>query len=379
MKKIVYLTAVLALFACSKNNQEPSQPQPEPQEEENYPVTVPAFAKGADVSWLSEMEHNKKTFVKKDGTKADCFEVLKDCGVNAIRLRVWVNPYGGWSGKEDMAALALRAVKAGLPVMVDFHYSDFFCDPARQTPPEAWMADISDVNKMAAHVAEHTEEVLTFLKDKGVTPSWIQIGNETRNGMLWPLGKLWGDGAGGWVNFAKLYMAGYDAAKKVVPDAKVMPHLPNAFSDNNWWLDALLEQKGKFDMIALSHYPQAGSKENGVVLDADACNALALERIAALAKRTPVMVSEVGVKTNNNENEAKRVLAAFMTGVKGISNVKGVFYWEPEVYDWWKPSVYNDAAAIYKYTGKRETWGSYDSGAFLTGGRPSSVMSVFAN
>ena len=184
-KTLIAILAVLALISCNKT---PDADTPTPVK---YDVPTPTFAKGADVSWLSEMEHDGKTFAKKDGTKADCFAVLKDCGVNSIRLRVWVNPTGGWSGKEDMIKLAVRAAKADMAVMVDFHYSDFFCDPLRQTMPSAWEADKADVNKIAAHVKAHTTDVLNALKEAGVTPAWIQIGNETRNGMLWPIGKLW--------------------------------------------------------------------------------------------------------------------------------------------------------------------------------------------
>jgi len=348
MKKILLTILGIALLAsCNKTPVEPSAP------------TVPTFARGADVSWLSEMEKDGKTFQKKDGTKADCFEVLKDCGVNAIRLRVWVNPTGGWSGKDDMVGLAKRANAAGLPVMVDFHYSDFFCDPSRQTMPKAWEADKADLSKISAHVTEHTTEVLNALKSAGVAPAWIQIGNETYNGMLWPLGQLWGDGAGGWANFAALYKAGYTAAKAVFPSAKVMPHVNNAYRDNAWWFTEL-KKYATFDMIALSHYPQAETK-----MTAAEYNANAVTQIKALYStfKVPVMVSEVGVTTPANEAIAASVLKEFMTSISSFKGCAGVFYWEPEVYDWWKPSVYTSLG-----------WNAYGMGAFLSGGKPSSVM-----
>jgi len=348
IKRILAITAIAAaLAACQKEK----------------PIEAPSFAKGADISWASEMEKNGKTFMKQDGTKADLLDVLKDVGVNAIRLRVWVNPSGGWSGKNDVVAMAKRVKKAGLPLMVDFHYSDFFADPANQTVPSAWAADKADVNKMAVHVKEHTTEVLTALKDAGITPAWVQIGNETRNGMLWPTGQLWGDGAGGWANFARLYNAGYNAAKAVFPDIKAMPHLNNAYDDNDWWFKELKDRGCRFDMIALSHYPQAESK-----MTPSEYNNAAYNRIIALSSKygVKVMVSEVGVKTPENEATAKAVLQEFMNLVKGSSACAGVFYWEPEVYDWWKPAIYTSKG-----------WGAYGMGAFLSGGKPSSVMDCF--
>jgi len=362
MKKLLIAFCGLSLIACcSKNGADSGKDTAS-----GYNVETPSFAKGADVSWLSEMEAGGKTFKKKDGTTADCFEVLKDCGVNSIRLRVWVNPYKGWSGKEDMVKLAERAAKAGMALMVDFHYSDFFCDPSRQTIPSAWAADASDVNKMCTHVKEHTTEVLEALKSAGVTPAWIQIGNETRNGFLWPIGQLWGTGAGGSEKFADLYKAGYNAAKAVFPSAMAGPHLNNAYDDNSWWFRDRKASGCKFDFIALSHYPQLEDKMTPAKY-----NAAAVSQMKALhsAFSVPIIISEVGVKISSGssayggETTAATILSEFMAEVHKLSFCAGVFYWEPEVYDWWKPAVYQSLG-----------WNSYGQGAFLAGGKPSKIM-----
>lgn len=380
MKRLIIALCGLALIACCAKN--PSSGTDNPPAV-TYDVPTPAFAKGADVSWLSEMEAGGKTFKKKDGTKADCFEVLKDCGVNSIRLRVWVNPYKGWSGKADMVKLAERAAKAGMALMVDFHYSDFFCDPLRQGIPATWQADAKDVNKMCVHVKDHTTEVLQALKDKGISPAWIQIGNETPNGFLWPIGKLWKTGSetvGGKDAFNDLYKSGYNAAKAVFPTALVGPHLNNAYDDNDWWFKDRKDAGCKFDMICLSHYPQ----EQNIMTPAE-CSAAAISRVKSLNStyKVPVIISEVGVKIATDsspyagETEAAAVLTEFMTAVKALpaSTCTGVFYWEPEVYDWWKPAVYGDVNAMYQYTGERKTWNNaYGMGAFLAGGKPSKIM-----
>ena len=266
MKRLCLMLVAAALtgacFACGGN--EPVIPDPgnkteDPEEPAPAEVPVPAFALGSDVSWVSEMEHDGKVFCAADGTRTDLFELLKSLGQNAVRLRVWVDPTGGWSGRDDVAALALRAAKAGLSVMVDFHYSDFFADPGTQRIPAAWEADRDDIAKMAAHVSAHTTEVLQALKDEGVTPAWVQIGNETRNGMVWPTGQLWtedGRTPNGKTNFVRMVNAGYDAAKAVFPSVTAMVHLNNAFDDNDWWFKEMKAAGLKFDAIALSHYPQ---------------------------------------------------------------------------------------------------------------------------
>ena len=354
-KQILLLAAALVLFSCEKSPKGSA-----------YDVPTPSFAKGADVSWVSEMEAGGKTFKTRSGSQADIFESLASCGINSIRLRVWVKPSGGWSGKADVVALAERAAKAGMALMIDFHYSDFFADPGTQKIPDDWDVDKADIAKMCSHVKDHTTDVLKAIKDKGVTPAWIQIGNETRNGMLWPLGQLWGsDQAGGWANFAKLYKAGYEAAKAVFPKAKVMPHLNNAYADNAWWFTEL-KKYASFDMIALSHYPQAETAKTPKEYNSEALRQI---NLLAMQFGVPVMVSEVGVKTPDNEALAKEILKDFMDEIKKLpaSKCAGVFYWEPEVYDWWKPAIYTSKG-----------WNAYGMGAYLSGGMPSSVMDVFA-
>lgn len=358
------LALLVVLFtACGGNEQPGGETPPDPP---SYDVPTPAFAKGADISWVSEMESAGKKFKKRDGTQADIFDVLKEVGINSIRLRVWVDPAGGWSGKADVVKLATRAAQAGLALMVDFHYSDFFADPGRQDIPKAWAADKDDLEKMAKHVSEHTTDVLTALKEAGVTPAWVQVGNETRNGMLWPAGQLWtssGDIPNGRKNFARLLTAGYDAVKAVFPKAVVLAHLNNAYEDNAWWFEQVKTAGGKFDAIALSHYPQSESGQTPAQ-----CNSLAVSRIQALIAKfnVPVMVSEVGVKTPAGEAAAAQVLSSFMTDVRKVSRCSGVFYWEPEVYGGWKPAIYNSLG-----------WNAYDMGAFTSEGKASSVMDAF--
>ena len=100
------------------------------------------FARGADISWATEMEADGRKFYTNDGVATDIFALMKQIGMNAIRLRVFVDPegygYGPWCDKADVVAKAKRAQAQGLDVMIDFHYSDFFTDPGRQNVPKAW-------------------------------------------------------------------------------------------------------------------------------------------------------------------------------------------------------------------------------------------------
>lgn len=388
MKKLVLMAAFFAALAsCGGTGGEdptPEPPTPEPQ--------VPSFAKGADISWASEMEAGGVKFKCIDGGQAALLDVLKECGFNAIRLRVWVNPYKGWSGKEDVVAVAKKVQAAGMSLMIDFHYSDFFADPGRQTIPAAWEADKNDLSKMCTHVADHTKAVLQALKDAGVSVAWIQVGNETRNGMLSPLGDaVWKNEQIDLTNFVALYNAGYDAAKAIYPSASVMPHLNNLYSSvsysNPMWLADFKAKGGKFDALAFSHYPQYESKlwVNGKekILTPAEVNQYALDYIKSVVAtyNVPVIVAEVGVKSQANEASAKSLLKEFLEGAAKIEQCAGVFYWEPQVNGSWKPEIYGKPAELSQYTGTTVTspWGAYDMGAFRLDYSPSTVLECFFN
>ena len=333
---------------------------------ETSDLTTSDYALGADISWVTEMEADGVKFYNAAGTDTDCFALMKELGFNAIRLRVWVNPenfYGPYSDKADVVKKAVRAKEAGMDVMIDFHYSDIFADPQRQQMPKAW--EHLSLQQLADAVAEHTKDVLSAVVDAGVTPKWVQVGNETRYGMMWPVAKLCAENAdscGGWRNYAYLSNAGYDAVKAVLPNAIVIIHIDNAWDDNAWWFDNFTKYGGKMDMIGLSHYPQTNPDKSPHEM-----NELALAHIKSLAADygVKVMVAEVGVK-QSDEKLAAYLLAEFMDEARKIDDCAGVFYWEPQIYAYWKPSIYSSL-----------NWNSYDMGAFNMDGKPAKCLDSF--
>lgn len=346
------------------------------QEEKSEQPATTAFAKGADISWVTEMEADGKKFYNSAGKETDCFELMKGIGMNAVRLRVWVNPetaavkdaasggYGAaYCGKADVVAKAKRAAAAGLDVMIDFHYSDIFADPSRQNTPTKWLGH--SLEQLKTDVADHTKDVLNALKTAGVTPKWIQIGNETRNGMLWDTGRWWTDAGNienGRANFAALANAGYDAAKSVFADALVMVHIDNAYADNDWWFKQYKANGGKFDMIGLSHYPMTSEEYTWGQMNS---KAIANIKTLAATYKVKVMVCEVGVKPA--QTDAATCMSDFMAKAKALDECAGVFYWEPQVYGSWRPQTYVNVWG----------WGSYDMGAFTSDGKPSAILDSF--
>lgn len=351
MKKLIYILPLCALFACNT----PEKPiEDEPQ--------IGSFAKGGDLGWLTEQEADGVKFYNDNNEATDCIVLLRSIGMNSVRLRVWVNHSTGWCNKQDVIIKARRAKAQKQRIMIDFHYSDFFCDPGRQDIPAAWK-DYT-LQQMQQAIAEHTTDVLSALQAEGITPEWIQVGNETTNGMLWRMGQLWdnnGDLPDGWKNYAALSNAGYDAAKAVFPEASVIIHIDNAWEDRAWWYTAFRNAGGKFDMIGLSHYPQTNDQKSYTEM-----NTLCAEHVQQLAKRfgVPVMIAEVGTKSANPTLAAK-VMQDFIDKVCGLEQCAGVFYWEPQVYNAWRPAEYIPLG-----------WGAYDMGAFTAQGKPAEALKL---
>lgn len=165
------------------------------------------FAFGADVSFVPQMEGWGTKWLDKDGRQKDILQILKEQGINSVRLRVWTVGSGA-SSKGEVVSMCKRAKAKGMSVMIDFHYSDTWADPGSQTIPSAW-TDHS-VDALAKNIYDHTKDVLSAIKAAGVVPKWVQVGNETKRGMLYPVGQT---NKGGSVAFAKFVQAGYDAVK----------------------------------------------------------------------------------------------------------------------------------------------------------------------
>ena len=330
-----------------------------PEKEKTYDMS--GFAKGADVSWLTEMEGDGVNFYSASGKKQECLSLLRDLGVNSIRLRVWVNPDGGFCNKNDVVAKAWRAQQLGFRLMIDFHYSDTWADPAHQTVPAAWQGYTFEQMKQA--VSSHTTEVLTALKDRGVSNvEWVQVGNETRDGMLWNDDdvNVTGRCSKNASNFSAYITAGYDAVKAVYPQAKVIVHIDegNNLGRYTWIFDELKNHGGKWDVIGMSLYPE---DSNWTELT-DNC----LANIKTLSDKynCDVVISEIGM--NWDSDQAAPMMKKMVDGCKAISTCEGIFYWEPEVYNDWKPANYTTLG-----------WGAYRKGAFDKSGKPTAVFDAF--
>jgi arabinogalactan endo-1,4-beta-galactosidase len=204
---------------------------------------------GADVSSLKKSEDHGGVYRDEQGISNDALKILKEHGVNYLRLKVWVNPADGYHNKARILAMARRIKDHGLKLLVDFHYSDAWADPGKQFKPVAWK-DYSFVELVQA-VYDHTYEVCHELQAQGTPADMVQVGNEINNGLLWPDGKT-----PQWDNLAALLKSGCEAVKAAHRPTAVMLHL--AEGGNNagarHWFDQVTARGVQFDVIGLSHY-----------------------------------------------------------------------------------------------------------------------------
>jgi len=343
---IIILSLTTCWIGCGKKDNG-GTPAPTPTPEPN-PFPAAVFVKGADASWITEMEAAGRKFYNASGTEMEGLALLKSLGMNTIRLRVWVNPAGAaWNSKADVLAKALRIKNLGMRLMIDFHYSDSWADPGQQTKPAAWSSQ--NIDALATSVATHTKEIMTMLKTNNVLPEWVQVGNETNDGILWPEGKA----SVNMANFAKLVNAGYGAVKEVSPYTKVIVHVSNGYDNTlfRWLFDGLKANGGKWDVIGMSLYPDPGnwSARN------DQCFLNMNDMVARY--NCEVMVVEVGMSWDS-PSASKAFLQDLISKTKQVNNNKGlgVIYWEPEPYG---------------------NWQGYTKGAFDNTGRPTIALDAF--
>ena len=339
------------------------------------------FWLGADLGWITEYEAKGYKFYNHEGQEREGTELMKELGLNAVRHRVWVDPsaHDNWCDKEDLLVKCQRAKALNMEILLNFHYSDWWADPAKQNIPASWSGH--SFEQMKEDLVNHTVDVLMCLKANDITPKWIQVGNETRNGFLWSVetnefgwpvldengNTTITESMGHVVNnpeqYARFFAAGYDACKSVFPDAIVMVHLDNGFDKDlyDFNLGVLKDNGAKWDMIGMSLYPY-WALDGGFRDDEDQTITDCIENIRYVSEKfgCDVMIVETGflVDEDNPErlersrSQLARVIRESMNETNG--RCKGVFYWEPEC----RPSQYR-------------------LGAFTENGYPTVIMDAF--
>ena len=293
--------------------------------------------RGADVSTLAELEHLGVHY-QDETRQGDLLTLMRERGLNLVRLRLWVDPRsakgepfgGGNNDLEKVIALAQRSRSLNLPWLLDLHYSDFWADPGKQTKPAAWQSYTFD--QLMSNVWWHTYNSLVALKNAGITPKWVQVGNETNNGMLWEEGRA----SVNMKNFAWLINSGYDAVKAVNSSTKVIVHLANCENNSlyRWMFDGLKNNGAKWDVIGASLYPTQSGNGDWFTLD-NLCYDNLFDMVTRYGKE--VMIVEVGMPWDDPKNSYDTI-ADLLNKMTWIPDSKGlgVLYWEPQSYKNWQ-------------------------------------------
>lgn len=360
---------------------------PIPAEAENISVErVPVdedFIMGVDVSSYISVRESGVAFKDENGnalSDSGFFKMLHDGGTNWVRIRIWNDPYnssngGGYGGGNndlDKAKIIGKlATDAGMKVLIDFHYSDFWADPAKQDAPKAW-ASYSVSDKETA-VYNYTSNSLEELDAAGVNVCMVQVGNETNNGIC---------GENTWVNMAKIFNAGSRAVRDFKPECLVAIHFAEPQDTSFVGLAGNLEKYDvDYDVFASSYYPfWHGTTDNlktklttiahdysKKVMVAETSWVTTWDDGDGHGNSAPKITQALAypVSLQGQADEIRDVVNAVQevnNGDHGEGEAIGMFYWEPA---WISPYyVYNSDGSVDQslYKKNKELWEKYGSG-----------------
>ncbi len=315
------------------------------------------FIKGMDVSSLPELEKLGADFYDKDGDERNLLSVLSEYGTNAVRLRLWNNPYSaegepygaGTNDLETVMEMAKRVQEHGMDILLNLHYSDFWADPGKQIKPKAW-ADFTG-KRLESAVYDYTVAVLREFQREGIVLNMVQVGNELSNGLLWPDGKR-----PNYETIALLVNAGIHGVRDIDPDIPIMIHLDNGGNNELYqdWFDNYFANDGEdFDVIGLSYYPfwhgsladleynmcDLAVRYGKELVVAEVSMGYTMEDYASYEKLKPSrrkgMATKpelvAGIEYPMTKQGQSDFMEDFMKRVSRVPNGlgKGFFYWEP--------------------------------------------------
>ncbi|WP_299093566.1 glycosyl hydrolase 53 family protein [uncultured Metabacillus sp.] len=327
-------------------NQEGGRNVSEPVEADIFVKRIDAiseeFIKGVDVSSILALEDSGVKFYNESGKKQDIFQTLSEAGVNYVRVRVWNDPYdaegngygGGNNDLQKAIEIGKRATANGMKLLVDFHYSDFWADPAKQQAPKAWANSSFEDKKQALYT--YTRESLQAMLNEGIDIGMVQVGNETTGGFV---------GETDWAKMSELFSAGSKAIREVDPTILVALHFTNPEKAGRYETiaETLHKNQVDYDVFASSYYPfWHGTLENLTSV---------LKNVADTYGKK-VMVAETSYTYTEEDGDGHGNTAPKETGqtlnypitvqgqatavrdvIEAVVNVGeagiGVFYWEP--------------------------------------------------
>ena len=357
----VVLVSACALIKCTHHEEKPEEPVKNQDWRPNAIATdvrsdslyvtkvenLPEdFIMGMDASCVPSLEAGGVKYYDHQGNEKDVYQILSENGINYIRVRIWNDPFdengngygGGNCDIENAIAIGKRATAYGMKLLVNFHYSDFWADPAKQMVPKAWRTMTIDQKSEALY--EYTKDCLQQLVNAGVDIGMVQVGNETN-------GSMCGESStktGGWIKITQLMSAGSRAVREVCPNALVAVHFANPEKVTNYEsYSANLDYYGvDYDVFASSYYPywhgtyenlaqvlnRVSQKYGKKVMVAETSYAFTAENTDFYANT----IGEGGGIVKNYpftlQGQANLIRDVIDTVVNDMTDGIGVFYWE---------------------------------------------------
>jgi arabinogalactan endo-1,4-beta-galactosidase len=211
---------------------------------------------GADLTF-QPLEETAGAVFSDNGVSGTAHSILQAHGLNYVRLRLWVVPPPGYPDLAYDLAFAKRIKAAGMKLYLDIHYSDFWADPQHENTPAAWQGQ--DLAQLTQTVEQYTEDVIAAFAEQGTPVDMVSIGNEIRNGFLWPVGQVDWTANTGWSNLTTLLKAGVAGARAGNPSRHpllVMIHFDQGGNNqkSRQFYDNIIAGGVQFDIIGLSYY-----------------------------------------------------------------------------------------------------------------------------
>ncbi len=293
------------------------------------------MALGSDISAAADADRN---YLDANGQSRKLYDICKnDYGMNTVRLRTWVDHRRGSCSEDSIIAYAKKCQDAGLRVMLDFHYADDWADPGKQPPPAAWNVtdDISheEAVRVGKELYDYTYSFLTHMIGEGVTPEWVQVGNEITNGMLWPLCNI-----ANFDNFTYVLNQGIKAVRDASPDTKVVLHIDSGADTEmvtKWFQNVVAAGVTDFDVLGLSFYPR--DHDPTVIIESLKNSFDSLYEKFCVGTDREIMVVEIGANylENVTVNQKYNMINNVVSALKDIPDGRGTgcIYWEIENYE----------------------------------------------
>jgi arabinogalactan endo-1,4-beta-galactosidase len=215
---------------------------------------------GADLSFTPQ-ELAAGAMFSYRGRQGSPVTIMRAAGANYVRMRLWADPPPGYSDLASDLALARQVRANGMRIYLDIMYSDFWADPQHQDIPAAWQGE--DLAQLTATVKSYTQDVVSAFAAQGTPVAMVSVGNEIRNGILWPVGEINCTDCGGWGGFTQLLKAGVAGAEAGNPRGHqllIMMHYDQggSFALSSAFYSQLESYGVPFDVIGLSYYPVLG-------------------------------------------------------------------------------------------------------------------------